>query len=95
MREKLIELMKQADERCDAMDCMKCEYHEKGFSCVWYMLSDYLVENGAVIPVRCDECVYLNEYDICKFHYDSIRFREQFSDKNDYCSRGIPKKDEE
>lgn len=58
-------------------------------------IADYLIENGIVIPVRCGECAYLNEYGICKFHYDRIRFREQFVGKNDYCSRGIPKEDEE
>lgn len=95
MREKLLELIKQADERCDAIGCINCEYREEGFSCVWYMLSDYLIKNGVVIPVCCDECAYLNEYGVCEFHYDHIRFREQFVGKNDYCSRGIPKEDKE
>ena len=48
-------------------------------------LADYLIENGVVIPVRCSECKHLNKHGVCEFHYDLVRFR------NDYCSDGEPK----
>ena len=76
MREKLFYLM--TDSKCPAFFLNNEQV---------LALADYLVENGIVIPVRCGECVYLNEYGICELKCP-IRFREQFVGKNDYCSHG-------
>ena len=59
MREKLIELITQADSKCFNRECENCEY--KGLSnCDSILIADYLIENGVVIPVRCSVCEYMH-----------------------------------
>lgn len=105
MREKLIELIKQVDERCDATSCMKCEYRGKGLSCGRYMLADYLIKNGVKIPTMCKNCkdyrpVISNgepmHYGICVNTHDNVPWailRHRY--EGDSCSYGIPKESEE
>lgn len=87
MREKLIELLMQADSECFNRECKDCEH--KGLSnCDSILTADYLIANGVVIPVRCGECVYFNKYGVCIFHDDVMLH-------DDYCSDGEPKESEE
>lgn len=98
MREKLIELIKQVDERCEATSCMKCEYRGKGLSCGRYMLADYLIENGVVIPVRCGECKFLETSGTWEDGISDECGLYIISDMDDidtsYCHYGKPKERE-
>ena len=94
MREKLIELMKQSNDRCDATHCGKCEYRGKDSFCEQYRLADYLIENGVVIPVRCPIC---RDMRIKPFTLETFCSRTGETVYRDgYCIYGKPReKDEE
>lgn len=50
-REKLIELMAQADERCfDTQNCRECVGYGKGGKCGTHLYVDHLLANGVIVP---------------------------------------------
>lgn len=87
MREKLIELINAGTITCHERDCSSCEYDD--IDCQEQLIAELLIENGVEIPVRCGECVHLNKHGVCEFHYDLVRFHD------DYCSDGELKECEE
>jgi hypothetical protein len=89
MREKLIELLMQADSECFHRECEDCKY--KGLSnCDSILTADYLIENGIKIPVRCIECAYSERYAESRNLYE-CKVDKMIMRKNDYCSHGEPK----
>lgn len=50
-REKLIELILEADEVCSQTDCLECKYQykRKENTCGDVMLADYLIANGVAV----------------------------------------------
>ena len=83
-REKLIELL---DMNCGYVAEMKAEE-----------LADYLISEGAAIPVRCGECRYYEEHTQNNYYCGRA---EEFSEiitnwvePNDFCSYGERKEDD-
>ena len=62
-RERLIELIEQADTKCaNTTDCGSCEHCGKGEECINHNIADHLLENGVIVP-PCkvgDSCYPLN-----------------------------------
>lgn len=51
MRDRLIELISQADEECKhTKDCKSCSGYGKGALCMNYHIADHLLANGVVCP---------------------------------------------
>lgn len=57
--------------------------------------ADYMIKNGATIPVRCWECLLEGTVDCPGVHRDRV-MGNLWTDMsaNDYCSKGVRKKDE-
>ena len=59
-REKLIELVHGALEKCNTTPCWECKYSELNSGCndlcFEHLAADYLISNGVTIPVMCEEC---------------------------------------
>lgn len=53
-REKLIELILEADEVCSQTDCLECKYQYKRTedTCGDAMLADHLIANGVTVQKR-------------------------------------------
>ena len=59
-RDKLIELIVQANEACSNKDCAECEYlNNDRILCDTYNIADYLLANG-VIVLPCQKGTVLN-----------------------------------
>ena len=60
MRERLIQLISNADEECKhSKDCKSCSGYGKGSQCMNYHIADYLLENGVLVPtIAIDDTVY-------------------------------------
>lgn len=60
MRERLIQLISNADEECKhSKDCKSCSGYRKGSQCMNYHIADYLIENGVVVlPCKVGDVVY-------------------------------------
>ena len=58
-REKLIELISVAEDKCDSIyDCDSCEYVLSG-SCRKELIADYLLANDAIVPTcKVGDTVY-------------------------------------
>lgn len=52
MREKLIELLRQCDTKCDEIQCEECPYDNEPYDCGNPMKADYLIANGVTISDR-------------------------------------------
>ena len=51
MRDRLIELIKQADNECaNTKQCDRCKAYGKGEDCINYNIADHLIANGAILP---------------------------------------------
>ena len=51
MRDRLIELISQADEECKhTKDCKHCSGYGKGSMCMNYHIADHLLANGVIVP---------------------------------------------
>ena len=78
MRERLIQLISNADEECKhSKDCKSCSGYGKGSQCMNYHIADYLLENGVVVPpCKVGTRVYsialgkVYEWDICSYTVD-------------------------
>ena len=59
-REKLIELISVAEDKCDSIyDCDSCEYVLPG-SCRKELIADYLLANGVIVPpCKVGDIVYV------------------------------------
>ena len=58
MRDRLLELIFQGDEKCSEQDCRDCKHHGKDF-CGFEHIADYLIENGVVVlPCKVGDRVY-------------------------------------
>ena len=49
MRDRLVEMIFQGDEKCSEQDCRDCKHHGNEF-CGFEHIADYLIENGVVVP---------------------------------------------
>lgn len=61
MREKLIKLLREADEICDSQNkCESCVGYGKGNDCERCLEADYLLKNGVVVlPCGIDDPVFV------------------------------------
>lgn len=51
MRDRLVELVEQASERCDGTSCLVCEYRNEILPrCHASFVADHLLENGVIVP---------------------------------------------
>lgn len=51
MKDRLIELLKEADEKCNSFKtCRGCVGYDKGALCGEYLRADYLLANGVIVP---------------------------------------------
>lgn len=93
MREKLIELLIQAILKCANRECKDCKYQGL-LNCDSVLAADYLIENGVVIPVRCEEC-RKRKTEECGMNLKTAYYYHSWEDDEDYCSNGKPKEREE
>ena len=70
MRERLIQLISNADEECKhSKDCKSCSGYGKGSQCMNYHIAEYLLENGVVVlPCKVGDVVY-----VVKPYFSSIQ----------------------
>jgi hypothetical protein len=90
MREKLIELLKEAMVLSDGI----CRI--AGNTQV-VAIGHYLFANGVTIPVRCKQCVHY-EFGVClKIYSDGAvsKYAWQARKKDDFCSYGERRTDDE
>lgn len=54
MRDRFVELVSKAREKCNLTSCCDCEYRDSETltNCYSYLIADYIVENGGIAP-RC------------------------------------------
>ena len=51
MRDRLIELIIQADNKCaNTISCGECEHCGKGEECINHNIADHLIANGVILP---------------------------------------------
>lgn len=50
MRDRLIELTKKAFEQCKCKKCEECAGYGKGADCIHYVVTDFLLANGVIVP---------------------------------------------
>ena len=48
MRDRLVEMIFQGDEKCSEQDCRDCKHHGNEF-CGFEHIADYLIENGVIV----------------------------------------------
>lgn len=53
MRDKLIELLSEAREKCNSTDCEQCERWKENW-CRYGLYADYLIANGVTIASKDD-----------------------------------------
>lgn len=60
MRDRLVELIKQADKRCaDTKQCETCVGWGHGEDCISYNIADYLLAEGVTVPkVKIGDTLY-------------------------------------
>ena len=78
MRERLIQLISNADEECKhSKDCKSCSGYGKGSQCMNYHIADYLIKNGVIVPpckvgdkiyYITPNFLYIKEYEVVGFH---------------------------
>ena len=64
-RDRLIELITQANQVCSNKYCEECEYNEEHTMCDTYNIADHLLANGVIVP-PCkvgDKIYFVVEYD--------------------------------
>ena len=71
MRDRLIELQKQAKLICSETNCKDCVGYGQGWHCFHHLLADHLLANGVIVP-PCkvgDTVYYLDEecYYVCEY----------------------------
>ena len=61
MRERLIQLISNADEECKhSKDCKSCSGYGKGSQCMNYHIADHLLANGVIVPpCKVGQTVYV------------------------------------
>ena len=61
-RDRLIELIGQADKKCaDTKQCEMCKAFGKGANCVDHNIADYLLANGVIVPpCKVGDTVYFD-----------------------------------
>ena len=50
MRDRLIELIKQADDKCGHTSCGECGRFATEYDCLIGLIADYLLANGVIVP---------------------------------------------
>ena len=62
MRDRLIELVSKAREKCGSMSCLDCKYKDNEAQttrCCSYLIVDCLLENGVIVlPCKVGDTVY-------------------------------------
>lgn len=64
MRDRLVELIKQANEKCRSTkncdDCSACDTGDEPDDCLKYNIADHLLANGVIVPpYKCGTVVYV------------------------------------
>ena len=60
MCDRLIELIKQADDKCGHTSCGECGRFGTEDDCLIGLIADYLIENGVIVPpYKCGTVVYV------------------------------------
>ena len=49
VKEKLIELLNEAEKKCKGTICNRCEYCDLGSNCYGSFVADYLIAHGITI----------------------------------------------
>lgn len=79
MRERLIELLNEAREKCantPSKNCKECSGYGKGYECINALIADYLLANGVIVP-PCkvgDWIWYVYRNEINKAKVEEIRY---------------------
>ncbi len=72
MRDRLIELIKQADDKCAYAFCGECGRFGTEYDCAIGLTADYLLENGVIVPpCKVGDLVYR----VCKQKYPVDSYR--------------------
>lgn len=53
MRDRLVDLVSKAREKCGSMNCLDCKYQDRETQttrCYSYLIVDCLLENGVIVP---------------------------------------------
>lgn len=95
-REKLVELLRYADDSCVNTGCMECSHMKRGRSCKAYFYADYLLAGGVTVrPLQVGDTVFqtdgVNIYEstVKKLVYDAgpIDFDEEAIGKSVFLTR--------
>jgi hypothetical protein len=72
MLDRLIELLKQADDKCDYTSCGDCSRFSTEHDCFIGLTADHLIENGVIVPpCKVGDTVYwLNFYNHLMLYRD-------------------------
>lgn len=91
MREKLIELLKEADRK--AFETMESRPLAHPFE-VWDIEADHLITNGVVVPVRCKDCKHWADGVAgCTDHVKCCKIGYYMIGENGYCVYGERRND--
>ena len=85
MREKLMQLIEEADDTCDNTRCSDCEYN--GQDCWTRLIAETLIANDVVPVVRCKDCKH---YEKDGSIYRCVDWKGLFGNckPDDFCSYG-------
>lgn len=105
IKEKLVELIRDAHKKCKAKKtCHDCEQYGNGSDCVFLFTSDYLIAHGVTVQEDVVEVVRCKN---CKYYDEKTRVCEEFTSKklptgghvaflmkpDDFCSYGERRND--
>lgn len=67
MRDRLVELIKQANKKCASTDkcedCSACDTGDEPDDCLKYNIADHLLANGVIVPqCKVGDIIYLITY---------------------------------
>lgn len=67
MRDRLVDLVSKAREKCGSMNCLDCKYQDRETQttrCYSYLIVDCLLENGVIVPpCRVGDIIYALTHD--------------------------------
>ena len=85
MRDRLIELLEQAESICDERStCFNCVGYGKGRECKLHLYADYLLANGVIVPpCKVGDTVYC----IIKEHVPDDDYRMSWHNETNILER--------
>lgn len=64
IKDKKLYQILQMDDPCPTYDCRECDYYLEDNRCAENAaLTNYLADNGVVVPTRCENCQYFIEFE--------------------------------